>query len=316
MHKAPQRLVNDQCVKRICFLTLTNFYLFEKFGAVVSGDTCKKVAKQYGISLSKFYEMNEPINEGSCNNLKIGRSYCVSMESKTKEKTSVKVQKVKGKEDEKESKKQESKEKEEKEATEKKQEEKDDKLKESITNLASKISIDVDDDKKQQGKKESDSSKSSEKEEEEDKKETSSSSEDKKEATKTDDGWIKEESPAPKPEEKEEEKEEEEKQPPKKEQRKMINSNVDMTYYWIAQPQDYTKGGKTVSIKTCSGKTIGKTNQEYADALVMEGTGLLGDKIVNLGACSCSGGYSCFMEIDKKEDPFGLTCKHTFAKKK
>lgn len=241
--------------------------------------------------------MNEPINEGSCNNLKIGRSYCVSMDSETKEKTSVKLQKVKDQnEDNKSEKKQESK---EKEATpEKKQ---DNKVKESITNLASKTSKEDDKEKK------SDSKPS----ENEKKKESSSSSEDKKEASKTDDGWSKEVSPAPKPEEKkEEEQEKEEKEePPKKEQRKRMKSGIDMTYYWIAQPQDYNQGGKTVSIKTCSGKTIGKTSQEYADALVMEGTGLLGNKVVNLGACSCSGGYSCFMEINKKEDPYGLTCK-------
>jgi hypothetical protein len=43
----------------------------------------------------------------------------------------------------------------------------------------------------------------------------------------------------------------------------------------------------------------------------MEGTGVIGSKIVNLGGCSCSG-YKCFEIIDKKSDPYGLTCKFLF----
>ncbi|KAI8643089.1 hypothetical protein BD408DRAFT_442968 [Parasitella parasitica] len=91
----------------------------------------------------------------------------------------------------------------------------------------------------------------------------------------------------------------------KKEVRKKLQSKSAFTYYWIAQPSDYT-GGKSVSVKTCSGKTIGSVGENYADALVMEGTGVVGSKIVNLGGCSCSG-YKCFELVDKDSDPFGLT---------
>ncbi|KAF1801522.1 carbohydrate-binding module family 50 protein [Mucor lusitanicus] len=91
----------------------------------------------------------------------------------------------------------------------------------------------------------------------------------------------------------------------KKETRKKLQSKSAFTYYWIAQPGDYS-GGKSVSVKTCSGKTIGSVGENYADALVMEGTGVVGSKIVNLGGCSCSG-YKCFELVDKESDPYGLT---------
>jgi len=84
-----------------------------------------------------------------------------------------------------------------------------------------------------------------------------------------------------------------------------LQSKSAFTYYWIAQPGDYS-GGKSVSVKTCSGKTIGSVGENYADALVMEGTGVVGSKIVNLGGCSCSG-YKCFELVDKESDPYGLT---------
>jgi phage gpG-like protein len=90
-----------------------------------------------------------------------------------------------------------------------------------------------------------------------------------------------------------------------KETRKKLQSESAFTYYWIAQPEDYS-GGKKVAVKTCSGQTIGSVAEKYADALVMEGTGVVGSKIVNLGGCNCSG-YKCFELVDKKSDPYGLT---------
>ncbi|KAI8333351.1 hypothetical protein BC941DRAFT_516297 [Chlamydoabsidia padenii] len=96
------------------------------------------------------------------------------------------------------------------------------------------------------------------------------------------------------------------KQPAKKEHRKLLQSKSSFTYYWIATPDAYKSGGKKVTIKTCSGKSLGKVSENYGDALVMEGTGVLGSKIVNLGGCSCSN-YKCFEEVDKHDDPYGLT---------
>ncbi|KAI7885667.1 hypothetical protein K492DRAFT_157004 [Lichtheimia hyalospora FSU 10163] len=91
----------------------------------------------------------------------------------------------------------------------------------------------------------------------------------------------------------------------KSEKRKKLQTKAAFTYYWIAQSEDY-KGGSKVAIKTCNGKTIAKVNENYADALVMEGTGVVNDKIVNLGGCSCSN-YKCFEEIDRSEEPYGIT---------
>lgn len=91
----------------------------------------------------------------------------------------------------------------------------------------------------------------------------------------------------------------------KSEKRKKLQSKAAFTYYWIAQQSDY-KGGSKVAIKTCGGKTIAKVNENYADALVMEGTGVVGNKIVNLGGCSCNA-YKCFEEINRSEEPYGIT---------
>ncbi|CEI87868.1 hypothetical protein RMCBS344292_02275 [Rhizopus microsporus] len=91
----------------------------------------------------------------------------------------------------------------------------------------------------------------------------------------------------------------------KKETRKKIQSQSAFTYYWIAQPNDY-KGGKKVAVKTCSGQTIGSVSEDYADALVMEGTGVVGSKIVNLGGCTCKD-FKCFEMVNRKSDPYGLT---------
>lgn len=91
------------------------------------------------------------------------------------------------------------------------------------------------------------------------------------------------------------------------EKRKKMQTQAVFTYYWIAHENDYT-GGKKVSIKTCSGKTIAKVSENYADALVMEGTGVVGNQIVNLGGCSCSG-YKCFETINRSEEPYGITGK-------
>lgn len=90
--------------------------------------------------------------------------------------------------------------------------------------------------------------------------------------------------------------------------RKLLQKNSALTYYWIAHPDDYDSDGKSIDVKTCDGKSLGTVPQSYADALVMEGTGIIGNKVINLGGCTCHD-YKCFMEVDKKEDPYGLTCK-------
>lgn len=170
-----------------------------------SSDTCAKLSKSNGISLSTFYKLNPQVHS-NCDNLNTGKTYCVKGGSASSK----------------------------------------------ISNLAAKKSTT----KKKATKK------------------TTKKSSSKKSSS-------------------------------KKETRKKLQSKSAFTYYWIAQPGDYS-GGKSVSVKTCSGKTIGSVGENYADALVMEGTGVVGSKIVNLGGCSCSG-YKCFELVDKESDPYGLT---------
>ncbi|ORY92112.1 hypothetical protein BCR43DRAFT_518111 [Syncephalastrum racemosum] len=280
---------------------------------VVKGDTCKKVAKQYGIALQTFYDLNSPINTGSCNNLKLGRSYCISKESSSGNKKS----NTKSKET-----------KEEKTAAEdaiKKEakDQKDDskKIKDSTTHLASKTSSDDKgsndskdssnvDDKKNDDKKNDDKKNDDKKNDDknDDKKNDDKQDDDKKESSSStdNDGWTSTETPVKNDKDKGDDKKDESSSSSSTEKRKRIQSNVPMTYYWIAQPDDYSQKGKQVTIKTCDGKSLGKTSVEYADALVMEGTGVLGSKVVNLGACSCTN-YNCFMEVDKHDNPYGLT---------
>ncbi|KAJ8653866.1 hypothetical protein O0I10_010433 [Lichtheimia ornata] len=271
---------------------------------VVAGDTCTSVAKQYGISHSKFIALNDNITSG-CKNLKIGHSYCISTnkesssnnnDSAAKKKAAEKAAVYEKNDAKEDAKKKEDAEKaaeakkkaEEAEAAEKKKQEEaekaaadkkddSDKIKENVTHLASKTKDDKKDDKKDDD----------------------------------DDDWEKTEVPS-----KDSDKDDDDKKndsdssSSSTEKRKAIHHNIPMTYYWIAMPEDYKQSGKQVSIKTCDGKTLGRTSVEYADALVMEGTGILGDKVVNLGACSCTN-YNCFMEVDKKEDPYGLTSYST-----
>jgi hypothetical protein len=89
----------------------------------------------------------------------------------------------------------------------------------------------------------------------------------------------------------------------------LLQKGSAFTYYWIAHSKDYS-GGKIVEVKTCAGKTIAKVQQSYADALVMEGTGQVGNQVINLGGCSCNG-YKCFEILDKGTDPYGLTAYDT-----
>ncbi|KZW00795.1 hypothetical protein EXIGLDRAFT_720411 [Exidia glandulosa HHB12029] len=50
----------------------------KKYHTVKKGDVCGKLAKNGGISLSKFYSLNKGVHSGSCNNLQIGQAYCVA----------------------------------------------------------------------------------------------------------------------------------------------------------------------------------------------------------------------------------------------
>ncbi|KAI9496902.1 hypothetical protein BDB00DRAFT_952523 [Zychaea mexicana] len=311
----------------------------------IKGETCTQISKDYGIPRSQYLALNPSINSG-CTNMWAGETYCVSKEEKEhkpkpKPKPEPKEKEEKSKEESKEEPKEEKKESSSscefkhtvtssdtctsvikqygvdrdaylsanpsinsactnmitgKEVcipgggysgssssdssssseAEKSEPKEDEKISQKTTHLAAKTKGDSDDDKEEEDNSGSDGWSSTEKPAEDTSSDDDNDDDDSSSSSSS------------------------------TEKRKQISSGVPMTYYWIAQPQDYDLGGRQVSIKTCEGKTLGKTSVEYADALVMEGTGELDNKVVNLGACSCSN-YNCFMEVDKSEDPYGLT---------
>ncbi|KAI9299501.1 hypothetical protein BJ944DRAFT_274187 [Cunninghamella echinulata] len=187
-----------------------------KTHTVTSSDTCVGLAKQYGLELNDFYDLNPKVHRGSCDNLDNGKKYCVKKgDSSNNHKND--------------------------------DDDEDDKQVHALSNKVANFGAKTH----------------------------------KKESKKN-----------------------------RNKKGKLLQSKASFTYYWIATPDDYKSSGKKVTIKTCSGKSLGKVAENYADALVMEGTGVLGSSIVNLGGCNCSG-YKCFEEVDKKDDPFGLTSYST-----
>ncbi|KAI8086285.1 uncharacterized protein BX664DRAFT_264866 [Halteromyces radiatus] len=91
-------------------------------------------------------------------------------------------------------------------------------------------------------------------------------------------------------------------------QRQLLKRQVAFTYYWTAHASDYNNSkSKKVNIKTCAGKTISTVSETFANALVMEGSGVISSsKVVNLGSCVCKN-YACFMELDAKKESYGLS---------
>lgn len=49
-----------------------------KYYTVAKGNTCSALASKGGISLSSLYTLNSGINKSSCNNLQVGKAYCIS----------------------------------------------------------------------------------------------------------------------------------------------------------------------------------------------------------------------------------------------
>ncbi|KAI9245512.1 hypothetical protein BDA99DRAFT_472066 [Phascolomyces articulosus] len=292
----------------------------------IKGETCTQIAKDYGIPRSQYLKLNPSINSG-CTNMWAGETYCITKKEQKPKEQPKKEHKPKEEPKKKEEKPKKEEPKEEVESTSSCDFKHWVTSSDTCTTVSKQYGIDVDAFKSANpsinsgctnmitgkevcipgGGYTSDSS-SKEEEKKDDKvseKTSHLAAKTKGDDKKEDDGWSSEETPA-------EEKKDDDKEDDSSsgsgsaEKRNQIYGGVPMTYYWIAQPEDYDTSGKQVSIKTCEGKTLGRTSVEYADALVMEGTGLLDDKVVNLGACSCSN-YNCFMEVDKKEDPYGLT---------
>lgn len=83
--------------------------------------------------------------------------------------------------------------------------------------------------------------------------------------------------------------------------------DVDLTYYWVAYEGDYSCDAPDTVIGTCSGETIATVCLDFAEAARLEGTARLTDeRIINIGGCSCSGGFNCFMLLDTETYPWGM----------
>ncbi|KAI8379235.1 uncharacterized protein BYT42DRAFT_568148 [Radiomyces spectabilis] len=262
----------------------------EKRHKVIAGDTCVKLAKAYNISLEEFYKLNPRVNRGACDNLKVANSYCVAAGKSAHSNKAQLLQKPSGAADK-----------------------NDDKNTEDKTPSKSKASASG---KTGTGKPTTTRTSTTTTKTTTSKSTTTTTTTTtttqrptttKRSSTKTTTTRRKTSSAKPSPPPSSSKYAEDEvTSSSSKEQRRRIQKDVALTYYWIAHPEDYPSGGKSVQIKTCGGETIATVSQNYADALVMEGSGVAGSKMVNLGGCSCVN-YRCFMELDKNEDPYGLT---------
>lgn len=86
----------------------------------------------------------------------------------------------------------------------------------------------------------------------------------------------------------------------------VISSNSIVTFYWTLDQNDFT-GVLNTQLKTCQGQTLATVELAFAQAIRIEGSGLLRDgRLINLGNCGCGGGFSCFMEIDTSITRWGF----------
>jgi hypothetical protein len=83
--------------------------------------------------------------------------------------------------------------------------------------------------------------------------------------------------------------------------------DVRVTYYWVAYEGDTTCAEADTDLATCGGEIIARVCLEFAEAARMEGTARLADgRMINIGGCSCSGGFSCFVLLDMDLYPWGM----------
>lgn len=82
---------------------------------------------------------------------------------------------------------------------------------------------------------------------------------------------------------------------------------ADITYYWVAFEGDYSCTSPDTDLGTCSGEVIATVCADFASAARLEGTARLTDgRMINIGGCSCAGGYDCFVVLDTSTYPWGM----------
>lgn len=80
-----------------------------------------------------------------------------------------------------------------------------------------------------------------------------------------------------------------------------------ITFYWVAYEGDHECTTADTQLGTCAGDPIATVCSSFAEAARLEGTArLLDGRMINIGGCSCSGGYDCFVVLDTTEYPWGM----------
>jgi 3D (Asp-Asp-Asp) domain-containing protein len=80
-----------------------------------------------------------------------------------------------------------------------------------------------------------------------------------------------------------------------------------VTFYWVAYEGDFTCAEPDTDLATCDGEVIARVCLDFAEAARLEGTARLEDgRMINVGGCSCSGGFSCFVVLDQDLYPWGM----------
>ncbi|KAL1915116.1 uncharacterized protein VTP21DRAFT_7597 [Calcarisporiella thermophila] len=99
---------------------------------------------------------------------------------------------------------------------------------------------------------------------------------------------------------------------------RLLQKNAVFTYYWMVQDQKSgfgnhgSRGGKLVQLANCSGKTIARVTKEFADALTVEGSGILENGLlVNSAGCECGRDFNCFNLLNNRKFPYGQSSMGT-----
>ena len=80
-----------------------------------------------------------------------------------------------------------------------------------------------------------------------------------------------------------------------------------ITFYWVAYEGDYLCTHPDTQLGTCAGDPIATVCPDFASAARLEGTArLLDGRMINIGGCSCAGGFDCFIVLDTDAYPWGM----------
>lgn len=80
-----------------------------------------------------------------------------------------------------------------------------------------------------------------------------------------------------------------------------------ITFYWVAYEGDYLCTSPDTQLGTCAGDPIAMVCPDFASAARLEGTArLLDGRMINIGGCSCAGGFDCFVVLDTETYPWGM----------